>query len=253
METKLSATEPGGRGGADLTPLDFLSGVMADPEVTSGQRIKAARVAARYKHSQAHPDELPIVIEDKFGFKIDPLVARAMRDALLRKEHLWCLGVTRPEGSDKEMDRLGNRVSDLGKTVECPVDYTRLDVEEDEKRLREFYIMRNSFRKLTPEEDAEEAHLVARIEAHRCSPHPDPVSRLWSLELDMEKRALSAEEQSERAQLRARYPDQPDPYDTGLLYFVKVLRQKQAEGLDINSANEIALKAYTKKAESERS
>jgi hypothetical protein len=50
MKTKLSTAVSGVAGGADLTPLDFLLGVMIDPHTTTRQRIKAARVAARYEH-----------------------------------------------------------------------------------------------------------------------------------------------------------------------------------------------------------
>jgi hypothetical protein len=70
--------------------LDFLLGVMADPTADSEQRVKAAAVAARYKHAVAAPDpEAPsIVVADKFGFTVAPDLARAERDDRLREATL---------------------------------------------------------------------------------------------------------------------------------------------------------------------
>jgi hypothetical protein len=56
---------------------------MHDPEVMPRQRARAARIAARYMHQ---PPERPVhLVEDEFGFKIDPVVAKTVRelDALL--------------------------------------------------------------------------------------------------------------------------------------------------------------------------
>ena len=80
----------GGSDGEGLSPLDFLLSVMADPAADSEQRIKAAAVAARYKHAVAVPDpEVPsIVVADKFGFTVAPELARAERDDRLREAAL---------------------------------------------------------------------------------------------------------------------------------------------------------------------
>src|SRR6266516_2625881 len=68
-----SATDRSGGGDGGLSPLDFLLGVMGDPTATPRQRVKAAAVAARYKHAYAHAlgTDAPsmTVVEDKFGFK----------------------------------------------------------------------------------------------------------------------------------------------------------------------------------------
>ncbi len=92
-EAKLNPPGPAAAGGVDLTPLDFLLGVMNDPEAKPQQRIKAARVAARYKHAQADAGEMLIVLEDKFGFKIDPALAKSIRDDAVREELLRSEGV----------------------------------------------------------------------------------------------------------------------------------------------------------------
>ena len=50
----------GGEGGG-LTPLDFLLGVMTDPAAAPEQRVKAAAVAARYKHPYAGESDVPSI------------------------------------------------------------------------------------------------------------------------------------------------------------------------------------------------
>jgi hypothetical protein len=67
--------------------LDFLLGAMADPAASARERLKAAKVAARYKHAVGEQAKAPntIVVEDKFGFKVDPELARAERDDRLRE------------------------------------------------------------------------------------------------------------------------------------------------------------------------
>jgi hypothetical protein len=93
LDTKPVADRSGGENGganAGPRPLDFLLGVMTDPAATPRQRVKAAGVAARYKHPYAGGLEEPIVVvgADKFGFKVDPELARAERDDQLRESRL---------------------------------------------------------------------------------------------------------------------------------------------------------------------
>src|SRR5207344_1054066 len=47
--------------------------------------------------------------------------------------------------------------------VQFPDGYTYADRQTDENRLRQLYSKRLSRKKLTPEEDAEEAHLAVRV------------------------------------------------------------------------------------------
>jgi hypothetical protein len=77
-------------GGADssggdcggLDPLSFLLGVMRDEAAAPRERFKAARIAARYQHKPpARPAHL---VEDEFGFKIDPAVAKAVAEIKAR-------------------------------------------------------------------------------------------------------------------------------------------------------------------------
>ena len=63
-----------------LSPLEFLMTVMTDPDATPRQRMRAAQVAARYKHKPADYERSAALVEDEFGFKIDPQVARTIRE-----------------------------------------------------------------------------------------------------------------------------------------------------------------------------
>ena len=82
--------KPGAEGSEGVSPLNFLLGVMGHPEATPRQRVKAATVAARYTNPRAGGSAVPaaVVVEDKFGFKVDPELARAERDDSAREATL---------------------------------------------------------------------------------------------------------------------------------------------------------------------
>src|SRR4029077_16747072 len=69
LDAKPDGAEDGG-----LSPLDFLLSTMTDAAANPRQRVKAAAIAARYKHALAGGAEAPsiVVVADKFGFKVDP-------------------------------------------------------------------------------------------------------------------------------------------------------------------------------------
>ncbi len=183
MEAKLN---PDGPGAADLMPLDFLLSVMNDPDATPQQRIKAVRVAARYKHALADAGEMPIVIEDKFGFKIDPALARSIRDDEVRNKDLWYSGTVLRDASSpdqayrREREAMAARSTEYRKAleaVECPAAYTALEADKDRTRVSEFYKRRRRLEKLTREENIEEAHLFARLEVRQARTGSPELSR----------------------------------------------------------------------------
>lgn len=219
VERKLITMPLGVAGGPDLTPLDFLMSVLNDPGATPRQRIRAARVAASYQHTAAQPDE--VEIDDQFGFKVDPAVARMIRDDNKRLQHLWAMGVGAPRGSEQERAALKARVAEQSSVLECPPGYTQSDLRKDVIRLDEFDRKRASRTRLTEEEDAEEAHLGARVRAYWAPSNRSPekvardrISEIQSQCIKIFREGLSAAEQSELDNLRARYPDPPtDPND----------------------------------------
>jgi hypothetical protein len=218
----------GGSGGGGPSPLDFLLGVMADPAATPRQRAKAASIAARYKHAYAGGVEAPsiIVAEDKFGFKVDPELARAERDDRVREIRL---GEFKPHSAEgiaaaRELEQIRQRRAERVAQVKFPDGYFHGDREADKKRLQQLYSKRLSRRKFTPEEDAEEAHLAVRVlgpvavpvlspevaKARQLEPMTIewPTSRIAELdERVVGGETLTATEEAERQDLRRRYPD----------------------------------------------
>jgi hypothetical protein len=196
------AAEPSGS--CDISPMDFLLAVMTDPEATPRQRMRAAQVAARYTHRL--PENSPHIVEDEFGFKIDPVVAKTIRDVEKK-----CFSF--PTGYKPTRDQLDKNETahawfrELIEPIGCPDTYIESDLENDKKRLSELSERRRSKSKFTPEEDAEEAYLVARTESYRRTPQHRASDRIAKLEL---RRAgyipLSAAEQREFDDLRAQFP-----------------------------------------------
>src|ERR1700737_952170 len=70
----------------DISPLDFLLGIMRDPNVTSELRIKVAQAAAPFIHAKpgtarsSDPATSAKPIDGVCDFTIDPVLARALRD-----------------------------------------------------------------------------------------------------------------------------------------------------------------------------
>jgi hypothetical protein len=221
---------PGAEGsaGGGLSPVDFLLGVMADPAATPRQRAKAAAIAARYKHAYAGGAEAPsiIVAEDKFAFKVAPELARAERDDRVREIRLDEFKPHSAEGiaAARELEQIRQRRAERVAQVKFPDAYFHGDREADKKRLQQLYSKRLSRKKLTPEEDAEEAHLAVRVlgpvavpvlspevaKARQLEPMTIewPTSRIAELdERVVGGETLTAAEEAERQDLRRRYPD----------------------------------------------
>jgi len=155
-----------------------------------------------------------LVIDDPFGFVIDPAVARALRDDVLNLFHLRGTRHLRPD--DRERQEVIARIKEMESTLECPPGYTKLEYEKDGLRLGELAGRREASgrrNKLTEEEDAEEAHLKARRTAYRQTPEErqkeEDRKRIFCLMLRCSSRNSTPEEHAEFARLKARYPDPP--------------------------------------------
>jgi hypothetical protein len=211
--------EAGKRGNlkaADL-PLDFVLGAMHDPEAIPRARVRAARIAARYMHQ---PPERPVhLVEDEFGFKIDPVVAKAVRelDGLLAQAVREIESREEQEKRGRSLlpypalyenkKRLDGRLREHLESIECPDGYGWLDLEKDEARLRELAEQSRNEGKLTPDDDAEQAYLMTRMAAYRRTPKHEACCRLTKLEqARWEGRELTAVELAELDDLRARFP-----------------------------------------------
>jgi len=202
----LAGVVPEANGSCDSTPLDFLIDVIRDPEAAWRQRIRAARFAARYKHRP--PQTSLHLVEDEFGFKIDPLAAKVVHETWSQcGTLLQTFDCDRRPADFKKMEQLLARLREDIESIACPDSYTESHLENDEKRLQELYDRRRTLTKLTPEEDAEEDYLIARVVIYRTTPKHRARCRIAELE---ERRAvyrtLTAAELSELDDLRARFP-----------------------------------------------
>jgi hypothetical protein len=135
LDAKPDGAEDGG-----LSPLDFLLSTMTDPAANPRQRVKAAAIAARYKHALAGGAEAPsiVVVADKFGFKVDPELARAERDDRLRERRLgeFKKGSAEQEAAEPEPERIAKRRAERLAQIEFPNGYAYGDREADQKRVR---------------------------------------------------------------------------------------------------------------------
>ena len=210
-----------GSSAAEGSPLAFLMGVMRDPDAPPHLRVQVARGIAPYVHWKSGVSQPEVVIDDEYGFVIDPAAARALRDDDVEKDRLIRTGkFLGTEAERKFRDRIAEKKKALANGVECPTGYTALDAREDEKRVESLQRKRVSQRphKLIAEEDAEEAHLIARVAVyHHTSPEAQARKRIYELAMRSFLRSpgmkLSDDERSELDSLRARYPDLPEDPD----------------------------------------
>ena len=204
--------------GADLSPLDFFLEVMRDPEAPVHLRTKAARIAAPFVHPKPASRKPALVIKDPYGFDIDPVAARELRDSY---RSFWPLFINMskylPDQPHWEAFMRFKRMEvKVGASIRCPEGYTSVDEHEDLVRRDElFNKWRSRPKPLTGEEDAEEAHLFARIAAFKLETTRgrDRIDVLRNLG---EKR--SAADQSELDALEARY--RRIPPKSGLIWLV---------------------------------
>ena len=183
--------ELNGSGGYDeeileLSPLDYLVSVMHDPDAAPRERIKAARAAAPYLHAHPEMADMPIVIEDPFGFPVDPVVAKEIREdqeraVALRSRRMLTLeeaidafktGRSPPDIESPEYRELTANISKRLK-MDCPASYGAKEEREDQARLAELSPKSNghaSKRPLAAEEVAERDHLQFRLWLYQVSP-----------------------------------------------------------------------------------
>jgi hypothetical protein len=205
------------------SPLDFLLGIMRDPNVSLELRIRVAQTAAPFIHGKPRaagssvPAESANSIDGAGGFTIDPVLARALRDDYERVEKLWCKR-SGPTGlltaEEQEASWLRARITETAKAIGCPAGYGLLQARKDYDRLHQLYCRRISPTRcgggpLPEAEDAEEAQLRARVEAYEQSPEGVARRRILDLALKRITRGLSPAEQRELDDLQTLYPDPP--------------------------------------------
>jgi hypothetical protein len=204
---------------ANITPLQFLLGVMRDPQAPTDLRIRVARAAAPLVHGKrgnAAPGAGKAgAIRETDGFAIDIEEAKALRNiehrlaAFLRKRY----GPSENGGpltdaeivEESELDAMFHRKA---AALESPRGYGENDATKDSDRLHQLNCKRLSppsfgGGELKGADEDEEALLTARLAAYRHSPEGRDRARRHEL---MFKRRLSVDEQDELGRLKAKYP-----------------------------------------------
>lgn len=211
---RVTATRDAGNGirtrtkDADLSPLDFFLEVMRNPEAPVHLRTKAARIAAPFVHPKPASRKPSLVINDPYGFVIDLEAAREVRDEYRRHFRFFQTLHMRSRDDTQHwvaLQRYQELEWSLGQSMECPTCYASVDEHEDLERRDELFkkwIKGQPPRQLTPEEDAEEAHLYGRIAAFRVARSRD-LKRMRALKELGDKR--TADEQSELDAFESRY------------------------------------------------
>jgi hypothetical protein len=209
----------------DISPLDYLLGIVRDSNESSERRFKAAQTTLPFVHAKpgsARPGDPagPAKLIDGTGaFTIDNAVAKALRDdyhrlgELLRKK----CGDPLSAAEVEEESKLGECIADRARAIGCQAGYGLKQAQKDSNRLHQLYCKRISPPScgggaLPDAEDAEEAQLRARVAAFDESPEGCARHRIRDLEMQDFRGGRSADEQNELDSLRTLYPDLPlDP------------------------------------------
>jgi hypothetical protein len=214
---------------ADVTPLDFLLGVMRDADSPPAIRLRVAGIVAPYVHRKGEPgqvEEAPAaraVVDDPYGF--NPDIADKLESIHRDQERLRSL---EPRVSDARNSAKSSRefvaiyekakqapaYLELAKSIEekqaalkCPPNYRELDSRQDRGRLKELEAESN-IRPLMAAEEIEQRHLQARLDAYSRTPESadcERMNRLKALNADLR----TPEQREELARLEARYPEVP--------------------------------------------
>jgi hypothetical protein len=170
LAAKPKAPAADGPPGSTISPLEFLLEVMSDPAAPPDLRIKAARIAAPYRHRRPTTAEPVIdrdtVTTDDYGFVVEQAFARGLRDLVIKERvalfNYATAATIRP---------LRRQINELCKMLpECPSGYGADQASSDAGRLDEYCIERIGEKeslRLSPEQDAEEAHVVFRLRTYR--------------------------------------------------------------------------------------
>jgi hypothetical protein len=214
---------------ADVTPLDFLLGVMRDADSPPAIRLRVAGIVAPYVHRKGEPgqvEEAPAaraVVDDPYWF--NPDIADKLESIHRDQERLRSL---EPRVSDARNSAKSSRefvaiyekakqapaYLELAKSIEekqaalkCPPNYRKLDSRQDRGRLKELEAESN-IRPLMAAEEIEQRHLQARLDAYSRTPESadcERMNRLKALNADLR----TPEQREELARLEARYPEVP--------------------------------------------
>jgi hypothetical protein len=230
----------------EISPLEFLLGIMKDSNVSPELRIKVAQAARPFVHAKpgtarsSDPAATAKLIDGACGFTIDP-IAKALRDdyerlsELLRKRSAPRKYGPLSAAEVEEESKLGERIADRARAIGGPAGYGLKQAQKDSNRLHQLSCKRISPPScgggaLPDAEDAEETQLRARVAAFDESPEGGARRRIRDLELQDFRGGRSADEQNKLDNLRTLYPDLPLDPDDPLTEAFEAWRPVAAEG-----------------------
>jgi hypothetical protein len=239
---------------AHVMPLDFLLGVMRDPQTPPSLTLRAAIIVAPFVHSKGEPNQLDnasgetIVVEDPYGF--DANIGDRLESMHQDEEQLRALISSVPfprVGHRQEKDRedlsryfaacedvrqtkeyvaLEKSIAEQQAALKCPSTYRELDSRQDRARLKELE-GDSKIRSVTAAEEIERKYLESRLEVYSLTKEADDCRRM-NLLMAMGGEFLTPEDKLELEKLEALYPGVPlDPsqIDNGAVLRKRAIHQ----------------------------
>ena len=212
---------------ANIMPLDFLLGVMRDPDVPAHLRLRAATIVAPFVHAKGEShqvDEDPTemrVVGDPYGFEADLVdkVASIYHD----QEQLYALQPSARQAiyelnlsGGKAIPRtaaqleLESRIVEKQAALKCPPSFKELDSRQDRTRLKQIEA-ESTRRPLTAAEQIEQRHLEARLEVYWWTSEEAEHKKMNRLKAKSGRWCTprTPEEERELERLNTRYGDIP--------------------------------------------
>jgi hypothetical protein len=155
---------------AGVSPLELLQSVMTDPATPPQLRIRAARIAAPFRHGkpiEPVADTVEMISKDKYGFVVDQGFAKKLRDLVVAQWRTWY--------SMKEDEDINRQLSELRKKLpRPPLSYRDGQAMGDKFRMINYWADRLTQKhqlKLSAEEDAAISHACFRFLAFEQTWH----------------------------------------------------------------------------------
>jgi hypothetical protein len=162
---------------------------------------------------------------DVCGFRVDPVLAKALRDDHRRANELEQNYTSSAEWL--EATRLRERNIERAKSITCPADYGAKQAGRDGYRLSDLSLKRWHGGSLTNADDVEEAQLTARVAAYEETAEGRGRRRIDQL-MWQRFSGFTPEEKSEYEHLQTLYPALPmDPDDPMKPVFDKFIEQQK--------------------------
>jgi hypothetical protein len=145
-------------------PLPFLLGVLNNAKTPAAIKIKVASATLPYTHPrQSNRPAKPRVVADRFGFTVEPALARKLRNEIARLSLLKKRRNPHPR-DHKAIQKLNEKIDAKLAILQCPCPscYSAKQAATDKEKIEYLWRKRRSRTKLTPNEDAALAHINAR-------------------------------------------------------------------------------------------